>query len=322
MFHRLVDLVNVGVISILTTDVTIGQIVKNHVTDAYKSLEPLRTHEFRHFRNLVSDLLDVELPRKRNAEWRQFLRDTYQEGVANMFGQLNAKRITLDHVIPSKVFDDYINSSGFFDPKNKPNQFADAFVFAALVDDTAEGDRIIVVARDDDFDIPARAVPNVTILKSTEDLFAWFALEIEAPEIPGIATLLEDTLLVDELFANAVNFDDFDIDNKWLLNSEIKQVKVGDISAFKLFYDDLVIATVKTEVTLDISCTPVDPNNLGADDATEPDHVSGQASIEFFGVINVGEGNSPVELAELSLRKYELQPDPPIGPIVHIRFHY
>ena len=38
IFQRLVDLVNLGLISIVTTDVTMGQIIKHHVKDAYETL--------------------------------------------------------------------------------------------------------------------------------------------------------------------------------------------------------------------------------------------------------------------------------------------
>lgn len=67
IFQRLVDLVNVGLLSIVTTELTIGQIVKHHVNDAYKTLEPLRES---HFRNVVSNVLGIDLPHKRNADWR------------------------------------------------------------------------------------------------------------------------------------------------------------------------------------------------------------------------------------------------------------
>ena len=216
--------------------------MKHHVRDAYETLAPLRQARFR---NMVFDVLGIELPYKRNADWRLALKTQIESGVAEMFRQLKAETVSLDRVTPSEIFHDYVNASGFFNPKNKPDQFADAFVFAAVALDSTNDDPMIIVSRDKDFEEPVRRTPGTILLKSIEELFAWYALHLKAPELPCIAEFLKDVLTENDLFRQEIELEDFKLDHDWILSTSIKDLKIGNVSAFDLFHDnDLVFAMV------------------------------------------------------------------------------
>ena len=316
IFQRLVDLVNVGLIAIVTTDVTRGQIVKHHVDDAYKALAPLRESSFR---DMVSNILGVDLPRKTNANWRLTLKTQYENGVAEMFNKLKAETVSLDHVTSSEIFSDYINKSGFFNPRNKPDQFTDAFVFAAVVAPSNSDNPMVIVARDNDFDEPAAEAPGVTLLKSIEELFAWFALEIRAPDLPGIDEFLKHELMDNELFKQEVELEEMDLDGDWILNAHINDVAIERVSAFELFHDDMVIAMVDVKVELAVDYRGRD--GYGYDYEIEPNGRTETADIALFVALNVEEG-VPIAVEEVKLRDYVLQFNQPISNTVSIQFLY
>ena len=310
IFQRLVDLVNLGLISIVTTDVTMGQIIKHHVKDAYETLAPLRQSRFR---NVVSDVLGIELPPKTNADWRLALKTHFENGVAEMFGQLKAEIVSLDSVTPSVVFHDYVNDFGFFNPSNKPNQFADAFVFAAVAQHATHDDPIIIVARDNDFDEPVKRKPGTILLKSIEELFASYALYLKAPELPQISEFLKNALTEDNLFRQEVELEDFKLDRDWILSAIINDVLIGNVSAFDLFhYNDLVIAMVDVKVELVVAYRYRSLDRVRDDYDIDYGKTSGIAEITLFAAINLDNG-VPVTLEEVKLREYVLRFDQPIS---------
>ena len=304
------DLVNLGLVSIVTTDVTMGQIIKHHVKDAYETLAPLRQS---HFRNLVSDVLGIELPHKRSADWRLALKTQFENGVAGMFGQLKAEIVSLDSVTPSEVFHDYVNDSGFFNPSSKPNQFADAFVFAAVAQDTTHDDPMIIVTRDNDFDEPVKRKAGTVLLKSIEELFVWYALHLESPDLPNVSEFLKNTLTEDNTFRQEVELDDFELDRDWLLSAIINEMTMGTISAFDLFhYNDLVFAMVDVTVELDVACRSRNRDRIRDDYGSDSFNTSGIAEIALFAAINL-ESGVPATLEEVQLREYVLRLDQPIS---------
>ncbi len=314
IFQRLVDLVNVGLISIVTTDLTIGQIVKHHVDDAYKTLAPLRESRFR---DLVSNTLGIDLPRKSNANWRQSLKTQYENEVSEMFNKLKAETVSLDQVTSSKIFSDYINDSGFFNPKNKPDQFADAFVFLAVAENANSENPMIIVARDNDFNEPAKETPDVVLLKSIEELFAWFALEIKAPGLPNIDEFLKHGLVNNELFKQEVELEGLELDNDWILDAHINDVAIENVSAFELFHDDIVIAMVDVKVKLAVGYRSHDSFRY----ETEWHPRSETADIALFAALDIEEG-VPVAIQEVKLREYVLRFNQPVSDTVRVQFHY
>ena len=314
IFQRLLDLVNVGLISIVTTDLTIGQVVKHHVDDAYKTLAPLRESRFR---DLVSNTLGIDLPRKSNANWRQSLKTQYENEVSEMFNKLKAETISLDQVTPSKIFSDYISGSGFFNPKNKPDQFADAFVFSAVVENANSDNPLVIVARDNDFKEPAKETPGVVLLKSIEELFAWFALEIKAPDLPNINEFLKHGLVSNELFKQEVELEDLELDNDWVIDAHINDVAIENVSAFELFHDDIVIAMVDVKVELAVGYRSHDSYRY----ETELHPRSEIADIALFAALDFEEG-VPVAIQEVKLREYVLWFNQPMSNTVRIQFHY
>ena len=317
IFKRLVDLVNVGLVSIVTTDVTVGQIMKHHVKDAYETLAPLRQSRFR---SLVSDILGIDLPRKKNADWRLTLQTHLENGVAEMFEQLKAETISLDRVTPSEIFHDYTNSSGFFSPSSKPDQFADAFVFAAVVQESTNDVPMIIVARDNDFNEPVRRHPSAVLLKSIEELFAWYALYLPAPDLSRISEFLGNALTQHDLFRQEVELEDFELDRDWMFSASVNDIIVGSVSAFDLFHDDSVIAMVDVKVELAVAYRYRGRDRGGYVYERNRHQTSGTAEVALFAAIDV-ENGVPITLQEVTLREYVLRFDQPISGTTHLKVY-
>ena len=230
-----------------------------------------------------------------------------------MFGQLKAEIVSLDSVTPSEVFHDYVNDSGFFNPSSKPNQFADAFVFAAVAQDTTHDDPMIIVTRDNDFDEPVKRKAGTVLLKSIEELFVWYALHLESPDLPNVSEFLKNTLTEDNTFRQEVELDDFELDRDWLLSAIINEMTMGTISAFDLFhYNDLVFAMVDVTVELDVACRSRNRDRIRDDYGSDSFNTSGIAEIALFAAINL-ESGVPATLEEVQLREYVLRLDQPIS---------
>ena len=238
-----------------------------------------------------------------------------------MFGQLKAEIVSLDSVTPSVVFHDYVNDSGFFNPSNKPNQFADAFVFAAVAQHATHDDSIIIVARDNDFDEPVKRKPGTILLKSIEELFASYALDLKAPELPQISEFLKNALTEDNLFRQEVEVEDFELDRDWILSAIINDVLIGNVSAFDLFhYNDLVIAMVDVKVELVVAYRYRSLDRVRDDYDIDYGKTSGIAEITLFAAINLDNG-VPVTLEEVKIREYVLRFDQPISNKTYLQVY-
>ena len=314
LFKRLEDLVNLSLISIVTTDVTIGEVVKHHVKDSFEALGPIRDS---HFREVVTDVLGIELPNKRNTEWRSYLRELYEEGIPKMFAKLNAQTIPLDCISPSVIFRDYIECSGFFDPGNKPNQFADAFVFAAITDNLTNDEQLIVVARDKDFDDPVSDHPDTILLKSIEELFERFAVKVESPNVSEIEEFLEYELITNESFLYHIELTDFEIDDDWKFDAEVRDISIEVVSAFGLSNEDMVLAKVNAKVDLDLDYQEID--RYKGEYENELFQASETAEVELIVALSQEEG-IPRAIEQVKMRKYFLPLEQGYSSTVSIDF--
>ena len=238
-----------------------------------------------------------------------------------MFEQLKAEMVSLDRVTPSEIFHDYTNNSGFFSPSNKPDQFADAFVFAAVVQESTNDDPMIIVARDNDFDEPVKRHPGTVLLKSIEDLFAWYALDLQAPDLPRFSEFLRNALTQDNLFRQEVELEDFKLDRDWIFSASINDVIVGNVCAFDLFHDDLVIAMVDVKVELAIAYRYLSRDHGGYVYESNSHQTSGTAEVALFAAIDVEDG-LPITLQEVRLREYVLRFDQPISGMTYLRIYH
>ena len=119
-FSRLVDLVQYGLITVVTTDLTIAEVVRHHSDVACDTLRPLFNPRLL---RSASRYLRIQIPDISDRDVRERVQSQISEGVASMFSRLNTTVLKIDEVMPSKIFDDYDQNMGFFVNRNKKNQF-------------------------------------------------------------------------------------------------------------------------------------------------------------------------------------------------------
>ena len=175
LLGRLKDLVDDGVISVLTTDLTCQQVAKKHAENDYGVIKEVRRP---HFRRIVKEVLGTTLPETTSAELKAKLTGRYSRSTEAMFKELRCKKLVIDAVEPSTVFSAYIANEGFFTGGGKRNQFADAFIFECLKSEASREEPVIIVSDDKDFIKPVESEAHISLVKSLPDLFEMLGLQI------------------------------------------------------------------------------------------------------------------------------------------------
>ena len=180
MLERLKYLVNVGLITVLTTDLTCQEVAKKHAENDYKIIKDIGRG---HFRRVVKEVLGTELPEITKIQLKAKLAKLYEHKTKDMFRELGCKTLTIDGVKPSIVFSSYVTNKGFFTQEGKKNQFPDAFIFECLKAKASKKEPIIIVSNDHDFEKPVEGEPNISLVESLPKLFEELGLKDEAPDI-------------------------------------------------------------------------------------------------------------------------------------------
>ncbi len=141
---RVVDLVNAGIVSILTTDLTITEVIKKHVQNDFDLVKALCVP---HFRAAVTTVTNVELPAVNRTQLRQSLHSLHASTTNAMFGKLKATTLAVDGVKPSLVLDAYAKGTVFFTREGKKDQFPDAFAFECLKQVATPDRPVILLSR-------------------------------------------------------------------------------------------------------------------------------------------------------------------------------
>lgn len=124
LIERVRDLVEAGIISVLTTDLTITEIAKKHADNDYQVIKEVGRP---HFRKTVEAIVGSTLPDISKADLRAKISAVYKESTRAMFTGLKASVLKIDDVKPSAVFIAYSERTGFF-LEGKKDQFPDAFI--------------------------------------------------------------------------------------------------------------------------------------------------------------------------------------------------
>jgi hypothetical protein len=177
---RVIDLVDAGLVTVLTTDLTLTEVAKKHVQNDYDLIKEICQP---HFRKIVESVTGVAFPDMKRPQLRQGLKTNYDKSTAEMFKALKAKTLKIDEVKPSVVFDAYAAGNGFFSGDGKKDQFPDAFAFECLKKEASKEKPVIVVSNDGDFNGPVKAAHHISLVNSLPELFAALGLEMEAPEV-------------------------------------------------------------------------------------------------------------------------------------------
>lgn len=307
IIERLVDLVDAGLVSVLTTDLTMIEVAKKHVEN---DLNVVKDYARPHFRAILSDVLGETLPVVTKAKLTESLLEKYREVTRRMFKALDATILSIDDVRPSDVLGPYSRREGFFSGEGKKDQFPDAFIFECLRKIANDGSSIIIVSSDGDFVGPSKLMDNIKLVKTFAELFFALGLQIEAPEVEGFFDDNPDEL-VDRFDAEVSDWglQVSDVEDAEIDETTVTHVKLDHYTAFRSVQDDanILVAGYAT-VTADVSLTHPDWDTASWDSedkvAIPWDDVSGETEVEFkvrFSMtLSIDEAGKPVALENLN----------------------
>lgn len=227
LLSRLKDLANDDVITVLTTDLTCQQVAKKHVENDYKVIKEVRRS---HFRKIVEEVMGTTLPETTSTELKARLTKRYGRSTDAMFKDLRCKTLAIDNVKPSTVFSAYAADEGFFTGEGKKNQFADAFIFECIKAEAANGEPVIIVSDDGDFDKPVKSENNISLVKSLPDLFETLGLQVDKRQITSFLEHHEEEFI--KAADDALRFRSFIVED--VNNAEIDDVGVTEVDVLEL----------------------------------------------------------------------------------------
>lgn len=311
---RIVDLVEAGLISVLTTDLTITEVAKKHVKNDFDAIKEIIQP---HFRQIVERATGVSLPAINRTGLREALKEIYSESTAEMFEALKAKTLQIDDVKPSVVFKSYAEGDGFFAGDGKKDQFPDAFAFECLKQEASKNRPVIIVSSDADFDGPVKSAKHISLVKSLSELFNVLGLEMAAPELTSFFDEHEDDFIewVDKE-VNSWGLQSQDVIDAEIDEATVNSVEITKLTAFKPIDQQgaiLVLATIEAEATASFSHPNWDEAMYDSEDKVliPFDDVSGEAdvtlTIDLAMSVAVDEDGEPEEIEALRFRNSDFQ---------------
>lgn len=310
---RVGDLVDAGLVKILTTDLTVTEVAKKHSDNDYEVVKEIARP---HFRKIVEDVVGVKIEKISKTEIREKIRAAYNESVSKMFDRLKAHRLEIDTVKPTAVFASYADGTGFFSGEGKKDQFPDAFIFECLKQVASAKSPVIIVSDDGDFDKPAGDEEHVSVIKSLPELFQHLGYEMQAPLVEEFLDDEEDRLM--QFVEQEVN--DWgligDVEDSEIYGITVNDIVLENIIAFKPVDEGdsiLAVGKAKVNVTAEYSHPDWDTASYDSEDKVliPWDNVDGETEIELEIDVSVSiavdEDGHPEEIEALSFRNSDFQ---------------
>lgn len=311
--ERVQELIDAGLVKILTTDLTITEIAKKHTDNDYEVVKEIARP---HFRKIVEVVVGTKIDTVSKTEIREKLRAKYDDLVSKMFDRLKADRLAIDEVKPTSVFGSYADGTGFFSGAGKKDQFPDAFIFECIKQVASDKSPVIIVSDNGDFDKPVEDEEFVSVIKSLPELFKILGYEMAAPPVEEF--LNEEAEKLIQIVENEVN--DWglvgDVDDSEVYGIEVNEVALEKLSAFKPVDEGdsiLAVGKVTVNATVDYSHPDWDTASYDSEDKVliPWDSVDGETDIEFEVdvsiSITVDDEGRPEEIETLSFRNSDFQ---------------
>lgn len=313
IFERIGDLVEADLITVLTTDLTVTEVAKKHAENDYKVIAEVGRP---HFRRMVEEVLGTKLPKTTKAEIKAKLAASYDQTTRAMFAGLSAKMLAIDDVKPSSVFGAYSAGEGFFTGDGKKDQFPDAFIFECLKAEASKEQPVIIVSADGDYEKPAAAEPNISVVKSIPDLFKALGLQVEAPEVDSFLEEHMDELVeaADQELADwglIGDVEDAEIDE-----TTVTEVEIKELTSFGSTEEGgsiLVVGRLSVKANVSYTHPNWDEAMYDSEDIRliPFENVSGETEVSFdvavSMTITVNEDGNPEEIDELRFRNSDFQ---------------
>jgi PIN domain len=309
LMPRVADLVEAGLVRVVTTDLTKTEVAKKHANNDFDIVGAVAG---KRFRTLVEEALEVTLPLISSEGLQTKLFEKYQTSTDAMFEKLRAETLSIDGVRPSAVFESYSRKTGLFSGEAKKAQFPDAFIWEALKAVATQSDPLIIVTDDRDFDAVIREHEHITRLKSIPDVFAKLGLRIEAA--PDVRTFLEehedDVVAVVDREVRDWGLQVSDVDDAEIDDSTVNKVTFReDLATFRTAGQSKDILVVgQLEMNVDVSYNHPDWDSATYDSEDKilipHHHVTGEENVDieanFTMTLNVDKNGKPEKIAEFS----------------------
>lgn len=305
---RVIDLVDAGFVTVLTTDLTIAEVSKKHIQNDFDLIKDIGQP---HFRKVVEATTGITLPEIKRAGLKHTLKNSYDASTKTMFQSLKAKMLSIDNIKPSTVFATYAAGQGFFTNEGKKDQFPDAFIFECLKKEASKQEPVIIVSQDGDFVAPAMGEKYISLVKSLPGLFAKLGLEMDAPEIDQFLETHNAKLvgMVDEELSDWIL--QGDVEDSEIDETTVTQVQISELSAFKpTEAGDPILVVGRLAVKATVAYTHPDWDTAAYDSEDKVlipfDNVSGETeadlTIDVSMSIAVDENGDPAEIENLQFR--------------------
>ncbi len=311
---RIGDLVDAGLVKILTTDLTVTEVAKKHADNDYNVVKEIARP---HFRRIVEDVVGTKIDEISKTKIKEVLREKYNDSVSEMFNRIKADRLAIDSVKPTSVFNSYSDGSGFFSGDGKKDQFPDAFIFECIKQFASDKSPVIIVSDDKDFDKPAEAEEFVSVIKSLPKLFQILGYEMDAPPVEEFLNNEADSLM--EFIEQELN--DWGLWTDDPAESEIDEISVDAVTLERLLAfrpvekgnPILVVGKAIVEATIQFTHPDWDSAFKYPEDKvlTPWEYVYGETVVELdvdISIsIDVNEYGNPVKIDVLKFRNTEYQ---------------
>jgi hypothetical protein len=304
---RIADLVEAGLVTVVTTDLTISEVAKKHALNDFELIGDIAKP---HFRKVVEAATGVSLPELKRPDLKQKLRANYEASTKSMFCALKAKTLEVDNVKPSSVLAAYAAGEGLFGAEGKKDQFPDAFIFECLKQEASEEEPVIIVSQDRDFMQPVRDAKHISLVTSLADLFAAMGLQIEAPKIEEFFEANNEEL-VEAVHQELSDWGlQGDVEGSEVYDTKVTEVTVEDVTAFRpTETGDPLLVIARLIAKADAFYTHPDWDSAVYDSEDKVllpfDEVSGETEVELqLNVsmqISVDESGEPEHIEELSI---------------------
>ncbi len=226
------DLVQHGIVKLISTDLTITEIAKRFRNSDIDRLDPLTKSELQ---QAAKQLLNVDLPQiDKEAIRSSFFERHHGEVTSQITGRMQAEVRSIDSVKPSDVLSGYTHGTGLFGASGKKDQFPDAFIFAAISADVGAENPLIVWSQDGDFAQACERSEHITQVRSMPQLLDAIGIVPEGKEIISLVEQHSDLFLdalEGALLGESVNAQDDD-------EAEVEVIQVidaGEVSVSSLY---------------------------------------------------------------------------------------
>jgi len=188
------QLVEDGLVKVISTDLTIMEIAKKFRNSDVERLDALTKSDLR---QAAQQLLNVALPQvDKEAIRTQFFERHLGDVKQQMVKRMRAEVRSIDSVKPTDILSSYTHGTGLFGPSGKKDQFPDAFIFATISSDVSGDNPLIVWSQDGDFAQACDRNEHITRVRSMPQLLDALGIAQEGEAMIELLQGRDDLFLV------------------------------------------------------------------------------------------------------------------------------